>query len=239
MRQEHLLETLLNDEHIRQLLDSANDAYWTDPLIGRREFDESDLTMLCRLFLLFANNGLLGKDENSQRHLEEAYKFFRNYPIEREDAKDIFESVIGYNFADKGLLYYFYMASLSLKLDKTISARLLLKAYNVKFDSSEEDWGKRTLTSVLKSLVLLIRKSNGFLDIQLALEIIEQLKSEQKDFEDNYIGSIDLSRQRQVAMSLLGIYHVSKALTETALYLKAGYYFYNTSAYRHSSFFTR
>ena len=223
MRQEHLLETLLNDEHIRQLLDSANDAYWTDPLIGRREFDESDLTMLCRLFLLFANNGLLGKDENSQRHLEEAYKFFRNYPIEREDAKDIFESVIGYNFADKGLLYYFYMASLSLKLDKTISARLLLKAYNVKFDSSEEDWGKRTLTSVLKSLVLLIRKSNGFLDIQLALEIIEQLKSEQKDFEDNYIGSIDLSRQRQVAMSLLGIYHVSKALTETALYLKAGY----------------
>ena len=223
MRQEHLLETLLNDEHIRQLLDSANDAYWTDPLIGRREFDESDLTMLCRLFLLYANNGLLGKDENSQRHLEEAYKFFRNYPIEREDAKDIFESVIGYNFADKGLLYYFYMASLSLKLDKTISARLLLKAYNVKFDSSEEDWGKRTLTSVLKSLVLLIRKSNGFLDIQLALEIIEQLKSEQKDFEDNYIGSINLSRQRQVAMSLLGIYHVSKALTETALYLKAGY----------------
>ena len=191
MRQEHLFENLLHDEHIKQLLDSANDAYWTDPLIGRKQFDESDLNMLCRLFLLFASKGLLGKEENSQKYLEEAYKFFRNYPIEREDAKDIFESVMGYDFADKDLLYYFYMASLSLKLDKTISARLLLKTYNARFESSEENWGKRTLSSVLKGLVLLIRKSNGFSDIQLALEIIEQLKFEQKDFEDKYIGDID------------------------------------------------
>ena len=223
MIQEQLFEKLLHDEHIKQLIDSANDAYWTVPLIGPRHFDKSDLTMLCRLFLLFANNGLLGKEEKGQKYLEEAYKFFCNYPIEQEDAKNIFESVMGYDFADKDLLYYFYMASISLKLDKTISARLLLKDYNARVESLEDNWGKRTLYSVLKSLVLLIRKSNGFSDIQLALEIIEHLRTDQKDFEDKYIGDIDLSKQCQAAMSLVGIYHVSKALTDAASYLKAGY----------------
>ena len=129
---------------------------------------------------------------------------------------------MGYDISDKALIYYFYLSSLALILDKTISARIDLKEY-ADFDKEEKSWEKRVFSGILKSLFFLIRKSNGFEDIRKAIFEISKLQNEQSKFEDEYLSKFDIQTQKEEALILVSLYHISKAITETAEYLINGY----------------
>jgi superfamily II RNA helicase len=68
-----------------------------------------------------------------------------------------------------------------------------------------------------------VRKQNGFSDIEKALSIIERLKQDQKDYEETYLKQFSTSNEVQEAYVLLSLYHLSKAVVETANYLVKGY----------------
>ena len=217
-----LLDTLLEDDSIKSLLHKSEDLYWENPLDPNQEYCQDEMDFLCRIGFMLSNASLVS-DISDLDYTENAYKLLKSFPIKLKYAENVFENTIGYDFKDKQIIYYFLLASLALKMDKTISARLNLKGFDEHFQEEETDWGKRTLYSVLKSLLLLIRKHNGFSDIREAITLIEALRNEQCEFEQNYISNMDIALQQTAALSLVGIYHVSKAVTDTAEYLINGY----------------
>ena len=217
-----LLDILLNDDAIRSLLQQSEDLYWSSQIDPTRKYSRDEFVTVCRLGYLLSSEALLSNDDDF-KYANKAYNLLKTYPIKDKDAEDVFDQIAGYDLEDKQIMYFFYMASLALKMDKTISARLLLKEYVPSMQFNESNWGKFTLYSILRSLLLLIRKHNGFDDIRQAIKIIETLRKEQNKFEDNYISKFDIREQQAEALSLVGIYHASKAVTETAEYLISGY----------------
>jgi hypothetical protein len=99
----------------------------------------------------------------------------------------------------------------------------VLKDYDASALYDEDEWGQRTLYKVLKSLLLLIRKQEGLADIREALKLIDELRSEQAQFEESAIMSLPFEQQQGKALTLVAIYHVSKAVYDTADYLVNGH----------------
>ena len=221
MRSE-LLDNLLSDARVQEILQQSEVLSWASQIEPTYTYGSDDWSSVCRMAYVLSNAALVSPVEDKD-YAEESYLLLSSYPIAQEQARDIFESIAGYDFLDKSIIYYFYLSSLALKLDKTISARLALKTYDTSAPYDETDWGQRTLYNILKSLLLLIRKHKGFSDIRDAVGLIETLRSEQKEFEENYMSSIPVQKQQQKALTLVAIYHVSKAVFDTADYLINGY----------------
>lgn len=113
------------------------------------------------------------------------------------------------------------MANAALKAEKLISIRIDLNTYQLK--DIESDWKFRLLNKSLEAYILLVRKQNGFSDIEKALSIIDSLKQEQQEYEEKYLKQFPIADEVEEAYLLLSIYHLSKAIVETALYLIKGY----------------
>ena len=114
------------------------------------------------------------------------------------------------------------MANIAFKAEKQISIRIDLKDFHPAADETG-NWKYRILNKTLEAYILLIRKHNGFSDVERALSIIEELKKEQQQYEETYLKQFSTGREVNEAYTLLSIYHLSKALVETANYLKQGY----------------
>lgn len=61
------------------------------------------------------------------------------------------------------------------------------------------------------------------MDVKQALQTIMDLQSEQELFEENYLHNFQYKEEVSEALSLLALYHTSKAVVETAHYLIEGY----------------
>ena len=217
-----MLDNLLLDNSVQEILRKAERLVWESQIESGSTYTTSDRATVCRTAFLLSTAALTSSIEKKDYALE-AYNLLTVYPINEREARETLESIVGFDFQDTRIIYYFYLASLALKLDKTISARLVLERYDASEPLGETDWGQRTLYIIIKSLLLLVRKHNGIADIRDALHLIETLRSEQRVFEEKYISATPLQEQRQKAFSLVAIYHVSKAVYDTAEYLVNGY----------------
>ena len=217
-----VLDNLLADGAVKEILQQSEQLYWESQINPLSTYDDAERATVCRISLLLSNAALVAPVADKDYALE-AFLLLSGYPIDKEDSRAVFDSIVGYDFKDKSILYYFYLASLALKLDKTISARLLLRKYDLSETFDESDWGQRTLYLIIKSLLLLIRKQKGMSDVKEALRIIDELRGEQKAFEENYIANKPVQNQQRAALNLVGIYHVSKAVYDTADYLINGH----------------
>lgn len=215
------IQQILNDDDIKALLNKSNQTYHFQSLCPKDFIlDSSEIELSCRLAFLLI--GLSFKENADSKWIEYAYKLLKNIQFSRVEDFNIFDKIMGYDISDKALIYYFYLSSLALILDKTISARIDLKEY-ADFDKEEKSWEKRVFSGILKSLFFLIRKSNGFEDIRKAIFEISKLQNEQSKFEDEYLSKFDIQTQKEEALILVSLYHTSKAITETAEYLINGY----------------
>lgn len=215
------IQQILNDDDIKALLNKSNQTYHLQSLCPKDFIlDSSEIELSCRLAFLLI--GLSFKENADSKWIEYAYKLLKNIQFSRVEDFNIFDKIMGYDISDKALIYYFYLSSLALILDKTISARIDLKEY-ADFDKEEKSWEKRVFSGILKSLFFLIRKSNGFEDIRKAIFEISKLQNEQSKFEDEYLSKFDIQTQKEKALILVSLYHTSKAITETAEYLINGY----------------
>jgi len=176
---------------------------------------------LCRLSFFLVNSIFTNEQDVAPKHKEIAYKLLKSIDITSADNNITFSDIFGIDGVDTETLYYFYLANIALKADKLIGIRIDLKEFTD--GKNSEDWKFRLLNKVLEAYLLLVRKQNGFSDINNALSIIVTLQQEQGQYEEDYLKQFQTADELQEAYILLSIYHLSKALVETANYLINGY----------------
>ena len=214
-----LISSLLSDVRIQALLDEQEQSYW-DSSIGITHNSSACSLSLPKITFLFTTFSF--ENPNEQEVVELTYRLLKTFPKENDKLRTEWNDLVNFQINDDLLPYYFLLASLALQLNKTISARLSLSDY-VNSLSEESDWGKRVLVGILRALLYLIRKQDGYKDIRKAIDTIEKLRQEQYLFESNYLNSFDSSQQTEEALWLVALYHTSKAVVETAQYILQGY----------------
>jgi len=214
-----LISSLLSDDRIQALLDEQEQSYW-DSSIGITHNSSACSLSLPKITFLFTTFSF--ENPNEQEVVELTYRLLKTFPKENDKLRTEWNDLVNFQINDELLPYYFLLASLALQLNKTISARLSLSDY-VNSLSEESDWGKRVLVGILRALLYLIRKQDGYKDIRKAIDTIEKLRQEQYLFESNYLNSFDSSQQTEEALWLVALYHTSKAVVETAQYILQGY----------------
>lgn len=150
------------------------------------------------------------------------YKLLKSININSDEGTSLFDEVFGIESVDSKTLYYFYLINVALKADKQVSIRVDLKEYNPVTEENP-NWKYRLLNKALEAYIFLVRKQDGLADIERALAVIETLKQEQLLYEETYLKQFSTANEVQEAYILLSLYHLSKAVIETATYLKKGY----------------
>ncbi len=214
-----LISSLLSNDRIQALLDEQEQSYWKSS-IGFTHNSSACSFSLPKITFLFTAFSF--ENPNEQEVVELTYRLLKTFPKENDKLRAEWNDLVNLQINDEFLPYYFLLASLALQLNKTISARLSLSDY-VNSLSEESDWGKRVLVGILRALLYLIRKQDGYKDIRKAIDTVENLRQEQYLFESNYLNSFNSSQQTEEALWLVALYHTSKAVVEAAQYILQGY----------------
>jgi hypothetical protein len=221
-----ILDFVLHDKEIRSYVQERKLAF-VESELGYdvlNQDDELNIKIL-KIEYLLLNRLLAVKDQEIDPTLYDiAYSILKSYDINSDYFSGLFNTYFGIDNIDIYSLYYFYLASLALKADKTIQVRLDLKDYISKDYSAIGNWQGIVANKILEAFILLVRKDAGYADIRQSLQLISELKIAQKTFEENYLKQIlDYPKELESAEQLLGWYHISKTITETADYLTEGY----------------
>lgn len=218
-----LILNLLADDRIKNLLTDQDKAYWESLMTASVSNGTSEINSLVKLTFLLAVcafNELL-----PQETYDSVYRLLKALSIDNDNVRSEWNDLTNMPISDEYLSYYFYLSSISLQTNKTISARLSLAKYHEQDIGS--DWGQRVLTAILRATLYLIRKHNGYEDIRKVIQIIENLQKEQASFETNYLNEFTPNLQTAEAFWLVALYHTSKAVIETAQYILQGYNYPN------------
>ncbi|HCE46770.1 MAG TPA: hypothetical protein DET40_24750 [Lentisphaeria bacterium] len=222
------IDIILEDKDIKSFVEERESLYFENEL-GYKYIDDNEgkNEKILRMEYLLLNE-LLGTQTQSPDRcilLDKAYSILKSYDISEEHSSRSFSKIMGIDGLRNQNLYCFYLASIALCSDKTVRIRLDLKDYGPHEPrETGSDWNLRVLNGIFEAFILLVRKQDGFKDIANAIRIISQLKEEQKAYEESYLDKIPDERSKtENALSLLGLYHLSKTITETAEYLVQGY----------------
>lgn len=217
-----LFETLLVDEEIQMLLLDSEKRVLESQVYEDEEalFDSQKVIRL--VFLLI--NHCFASDDVDIGKLKKTYLLLRSLTITNPVQLNQFNEICGIDGVDDELLYFFYLSAISIQHDKIINIRIDLLEYSEASLKKESDnWKIRILNKILNSFIFLSRKKNGFEDIQKSIKLVEELKQEQSSFEKGYLEKYKFQQEVDHAYTLLGLYHLSKVVVETATYLTAGY----------------
>lgn len=215
----NIIDTILQKESIISLLNESEKRYILGQLKLPYSSELNDGEVLRLSFFLI--NAIFSEGEG-EFDKAIAYKLLKSININSKKGTSLFEEVFGIEGVDSKTLYYFYLANVALKADKQISIRVDLKEYNPVTEENS-NWKYKLLNKAFEAYILLVRKQNGFSDIERALAVIETLKQEQQLYEETYLKQFSTANEVQEAYILLSLYHISKAVVETASYLKKGY----------------
>jgi len=217
----NITKTILNKDTVISLLNESEKAYIFSQLKLPYSSDLNNGELL-RLSFFLINSIFSNDEEETSQTKAIAYKLLKSINIVSEDDILQFYEVFGINGIDSQTLYYFYLANTALKAEKQINIRIDLEAFN---NTKEENpnWKNRLLNKAMEAYILLVRKQKGFSDVERALLIVESLKDEQKKYEEIYLKQFSTENEVHEAYILLSLYHLSKAIVETANYLKQGY----------------
>ena len=102
-----LLDNLLSNARVQEILQQSKDLSWESQLESTYTYRSVDWSSVCRMAYVLSNAALVSPVEDKD-YAKESYQLLSNYPIVQEQALDIFESIAGYDFLDRSILYYFY-----------------------------------------------------------------------------------------------------------------------------------
>ncbi|HEV3358138.1 MAG TPA: DEAD/DEAH box helicase [Pseudonocardiaceae bacterium] len=90
-------------------------------------------------------------------------------------------------------------------------------------DDDARDWGDQLLVDVFGAFILLVRKQDGWADVDTALALLAALTQRQRQLEPDYLANAAAAGQaRAEAMRLVALFHLAKAVTHTGQYLVDG-----------------
>ena len=171
------IEQILKDADLEALIQQSSQRLHLRAMcIENSALNTTEVELSCRLAFLLI--GASFSEDTNLAWADYAYKLLKNISANNDKDINVFNQIMGYDLEDPLLVYYFYLSSLALRLDKTISARLDLKEYEYQ-DKQETSWSNRVLAGIFRALFFLFRKSNGFSDIRKAIEEISTLQKEQ------------------------------------------------------------
>lgn len=225
------LEKILEDVFINEAVDKSILVLITEIVTGgKTKADERDKKQLVRLSALIVNNVLGNIDKGSKSKpelIQMASLLLTSLDLDKPEENEhlqYFEKLVGIDSVSTLKTYYFYLALLGLLSRDIIRTRLDLKNYSYTNTKVTENWNESVISGCIDAFILLVRKDNGYQDIRTAIEIINSLKKEQSNFEEKYLDKIKGDSEKITeAYKLVGIYHISKILVETANYLTEGY----------------
>ena len=84
-----------------------------------------------------------------------------------------------------------------------------------------KNWGERTWATLIDVWLRLIRK-RGWVDRDLVLERIANLKRSQMEFERKYLEGVPTQSAKATALELIGLYHLAKAAENLAHFVSEG-----------------
>lgn len=221
-----ILEFVLRDEEISSFIQDRKLAYLESELgYPIDSLDYNLNTKIIKIEYLLLNKLLTTTEQQIDQSLYDiAYTVLKSFDVTNPYFSKLFSDYFGIDGIDDYSLYYFYLASLGLKADKIIQVRLDLKKYQSKNYTELGNWQDIVAHKIIEAFILLVRKDSGYTDIRNALKLIQELKDTQKELETSYLGQAhDYYKELQKAEVLLGWYHISKTITETADYLTQGY----------------
>ena len=98
-----------------------------------------------------------------------------------------------------------------------------LKGLNEQIQGIElgESWNNRILTVSFKAIVQLVKKEN-WQDISQAVELINQLRNEQNQFESTFLNQVNEESRPYGAAELVSLYHFAKSIDILGQYLFEG-----------------
>lgn len=224
------ISILLHNKEISELIASQESFYLLSQLnIGNDElFDVANNKKLFRIISLLFNHVIsdsfqIKESSDNLNLLQQTYRLFKNIDIKDITSKKDFEEIFGIETVATENLYYFYLSCLLLKTNETIKIRIDLKEYRFFPDRENlKNWKYEVLNTILESILLLTRKENGYQDIKKAYNNIISLRQKQLELEATYLAENN-TKEYEEALELLGLYHLSKAIVETADYLINGY----------------
>ncbi len=89
---------------------------------------------------------------------------------------------------------------------------------NIEHDQS---WNSRVMTISFKAVVQLVKKEN-WRDVSQAVELINQLRSEQNQFENTFLNQVNEESRPYGAAELVSLYHFAKSIDILGQYLLEG-----------------
>lgn len=215
-----MLETILQQDSIASLLNEGEKKYVFAQL--NLPYNSALNTEEILRLLFFIINSIFSDEEVSLDSKNTTYRLFKTIDINSEEDKFHFHTVFGIDGIDTSLVYYFYLASIAFIAEKQISVRIDLKEFT-QTEEYPENWKNRLLWKTFEAYLYLIRKNNGFSDINKGIDLIKELQEEQKIYEEKYLKQFSHRDEVEEAYQLLAIYHLSKSLVETSHYLLQGY----------------
>ena len=217
--EDKLILNLLSDDRIKNLLSNQDRAYWESLItVFEQDADQKNDSLVKLTFLL----SMYALSNPQQLEISDwAYKLLKTLSVDDGETLREWNDLASIPTKDEYLSYYFFLCSIALQKNKTISARLTLSKYQEQ-ENDESDWGERVLTDILRSTLYLVRKHNGYEDIRKVIRIIDSLQKEQDSFEAEYLNTFNANQQTAEALWLVALYHTSKAVVETAQYILQG-----------------
>lgn len=135
---------------------------------------------------------------------------------------ELVESELGGEPVSGQLRLAFRLAATGLVAQRTAETRLVLQHFDFP-DSPSDIWRDRVADRVIRAFTLLVRKADGWNDIDQALSAVEDLRRLQKAHEDSYIADQgDDDGKTRAAMELVGFYHLAQLITIVGEYLRDG-----------------
>ncbi len=117
----------------------------------------------------------------------------------------------------------FRIAITGLMGEKVSEVRLTLKRLSLEVSDSDVSWRDSVAERIFDAFVRLVRKADGWRDINAALSSINELRELQNSYEETYLkGQGDEDHQAIAAIELIGLYHLAQLITIVGEYLQEG-----------------
>jgi hypothetical protein len=234
-----LLSKILDEESVRSRVADAREIVLASELILGGHRARADIRRMSRLGYAFESQGLssyrTGRagdlTDQAEAHTTAFYSALTcwlsvadhlsgawNGDGGRPETPDVFGPSPSLSFEVE---LAFHVAATGLLADASAETRHRLRQFQLEVSDST-DWLERLAHNTAVAFALLVRKSDGWSDIGTALELIEQLRGDQADFEGVYLDQFDEELQARRALALVGYYHLAQMVTAVGDYLKTG-----------------
>lgn len=170
------LEEMLGDTNKQRILYNSNENHIREFLTQRPNYLEGTQAIeAARVWELF------GTDATS-----EGYGMETGVVDKWLEKAFVCRRSVEYGVGENNLRSLFYFSITGLLSKDIAQVRVILENSNIP-DVTSENWVGRLREGIMKSTILLVRKSNGWGDINEARSIIKRLHEEQKEYEERYL----------------------------------------------------